>query len=66
MKLATTLCPRNLKFELCFCVCFLIKLVHLDNDENSAIDNELAGKVKNVSIEKCKASFYTHSLTVTP
>ena len=46
-------------------LCFFNQLVHLDNDENSAIDDELVNKVKNVSVEKCNASFYTQCLTVT-
>ena len=44
---------------------FLEHLIHLDNDENSAIDEDLGNKkVENVSLEKCNASFYGSLLTV--
>ena len=55
----------QLEVRFVFFGAFLEQLVNLDNDENSAIDNELASEVKNVSIEKCDASFYTQCLTVT-
>ena len=64
MRVATRLCPHNLKFDLCFLVPFLEHLVHLDNDENSAIDDDLGNKVENVSLEKCNASFYGSLLSV--
>jgi hypothetical protein len=47
-----------------FCGVFWEQLIHVDNDKNSAIDNELASKVKNISIEKCNESFYQSVLTV--
>jgi hypothetical protein len=55
----------QLEVQFVFFGAFSKQLVHLDNDENSAIDNELTSKVKNVSIDKCDASFYTQCLIVT-
>ena len=55
----------QLEVRFVFLGAFLEQLVFLDNDENSAIDHELVNKVKNVSVEKCNASFYTQCLTVT-
>jgi hypothetical protein len=55
----------QLEVRLMFLGAFLEQLVYIDNDENSAIDHELVNKVKNVSVEKCNASFYTQCLSVT-
>ena len=55
----------QLEVRFAFLGAFLEQLVHLDNDENSAVDDELVNKVKNVPVEKCNASFYTQCLTVT-
>ena len=57
-------CPCNLKIDLCFFGAFLDRCVHLDNGENSAIDNELDSKVKIESRENYNASFYLSLLTL--
>jgi hypothetical protein len=54
----------QLEVRFVFFGAFLEHLVHLDNDENSAIDEDLGNKVENVSLEKCNASFYGSLLTV--
>jgi hypothetical protein len=64
MRLSPKLCPATLSSS-CVFLCFLNQRIRVDNDKNSAIDNELDSKVRTVSIEKCNASFYTQCLTVT-